>query len=236
PAKSGIPAADIGAGMYAFSAILSALYDRERTGSGVALDISLFDAMIEWMGYPLYYAGYSGSRPARSGMSHAAIAPYGAFTVGDGTEFVISVQNHREWVLFCERVLRRPHMLEDDRFATGSRRVENRTALDNEIEGVFSRLTGIQLEQRLTAAGIAHARRRELDEVLNHPQLAARDRFTKVGSPAGALNAVLPVITYPHRPPRLGPVPAIGQQTDDILTELGFTAVERAGWRADGVI
>jgi len=220
PAKSGIPAADIGAGMYAFSGILAALYERERTGTGTDLEVSLFDALVEWMGYPLYYAAYGGTPPARAGTDHAAIAPYGTFTAGDGTEVVLAVQNEREWEQFCERVLERPDLAADERFAGGARRVANRTALHAEIDGVFARLTGEQVTARLEAARVAHARRRELAEVLAHPQLAARDRWTEVGSPVGPLRAVLPPITLPGRRPRMDRVPALGEHTAAILREL----------------
>ena len=226
PAKSGIPAADIGAGMYAFSGILSALYDRERTGIGTELEVSLFDSLVEWMGYPLYYAGYGGTPPARTGTSHAAIAPYGTFAAGDGTEIVLSVQNEREWAAFCEHAVRRPDWVTDERFDTGSGRVTHREALEREITAVFATLTGEELEKRLTAGRIAHARRRELPEVLAHPQLTARGRFAEVGSPVGPLSATLPPITVPGRPPRMDPIPALGEHTDAVLAEFGFDPAE----------
>ena len=220
PAKSGIPAADIGAGMYAFSGILAALYERERTGLGSDLEVSLFDALVEWMGYPLYYAGYGGTPPARAGTDHAAIAPYGTFAAGDGTEVVLAIQNEREWAQFCARVLERPELAADERFDSGARRVAHRPALHAEIDAVFAALTGTQVTERLRAARIAHARRRELDEVLDHPQLAARDRWTTVDSPVGPLRAVLPPITLPGRHPRMDGVPALGEHTEAILREL----------------
>ncbi|MEA5361110.1 CaiB/BaiF CoA-transferase family protein [Amycolatopsis sp., V23-08] len=224
PAKSGIPAADIGAGMYAFSGILSALYDRERTGAGTELEVSLFDSLVEWMGFPLYYAGYGGTPPPRTGTSHPAIAPYGTFTAGDGTELVLAVQNDREWAAFCEHAVERPGWVSDARFATGSARVAHRGELEEEIGTIFAALTGPQLEERLTAGRIAHARRRELPDVLAHPQLTARDRFAEVGTPAGPVRATLPPITVPGRAPRMDAVPALGEHTDAVLTEFGFDA------------
>ena len=220
PAKSGIPAADIGAGMYAFSGILAALYERERTGVGTDLEVSLFDALVEWMGYPLYYAGYGGTPPARAGTDHAAIAPYGTFAAGDGTEVVLAIQNEREWAQFCTQVLQRPDLATDARFDSGARRVAHRPALHTEIDAVFAALTGAQVTERLAGARIAHARRRELAEVLDHPQLAARDRWTTVDSPVGPLRAVLPPITLPGRQPRMGAVPALGEHTEAVLREL----------------
>jgi crotonobetainyl-CoA:carnitine CoA-transferase CaiB-like acyl-CoA transferase len=217
PAKSGIPAADIGAGMYAFSGILAALYDRERTGAGTHLEISLFDALVEWMGFPLQYTAGSGSPPRRTGTSHAAIAPYGTFAAGDGTEVVLGVQNEREWEAFCATVLGRPELAADERFRTGALRVEHRPALHAEIDAVFGGLTGEQVTARLSEARIAYARRREVAEVLEHPQLAARGRWTQVGSPAGPLRTLLPPITFDGRPPRIDPIPAVGEHTDAIL-------------------
>jgi crotonobetainyl-CoA:carnitine CoA-transferase CaiB-like acyl-CoA transferase len=220
PAKSGIPAADIGAGMYAFSGILSALYERERTGQGTDLEVSLFDSLVEWMGYPLYYAGYGGTAPKRTGTSHAAIAPYGTFSAGDGTDVVLSIQNEREWATFCEVVLGRPEVATDPRFASGRARVENRPDLHAEIDTVFTGLTGDELVARLVEARIAHARQREVGEVLEHPQLAARDRWTEVGSPVGPLRALRPPITVAGRTARMDPVPAVGEHTDAVLAWL----------------
>ncbi|MGD9528428.1 CaiB/BaiF CoA transferase family protein [Pseudonocardia sp.] len=222
PAKAGIPAADIGAGMYAFSAVLAALYDRERTGVGTHLEISLFDALVEWMGFPLYYTGYGGTPPPRTGTSHSAIAPYGTFTAGDGTEVVLSIQNEREWAAFCSGVLERPGMATDPRFDTGARRVANRPALHAGIDAVLDGLTGAEFLGRLAAAGIAHARRREVAEVLEHPQLDGR--WTAVGSPVGELRALPPPIGFPGRPARMDPVPALGEHTDAILAWLAASA------------
>ncbi|MEJ3654676.1 CaiB/BaiF CoA-transferase family protein [Actinomycetes bacterium KLBMP 9759] len=217
PAKAGIPAADISAGMYAFSGILAALYDRERTGAGTHLDISLFDSLVEWMGFPLHYTAGSGTPPRRTGTSHAAIAPYGTFTAEDGTEVVLGIQNEREWAAFCAGVLGRAELATDPRFATGEARVRHRDALHAEIDAVFATLSGEQVVGRLVAARIAYGRRREVAEVLTHPQLEARGRWTQVGSPAGPIPSLLPPITFPGRPPRMDPVPAVGEHTDAIL-------------------
>jgi itaconate CoA-transferase len=217
PAKSGIPAADIGAGMYAFSGILAALYDRERTGAGTHLEISLFDALVEWMGFPLHYTAGSGAPPMRTGTSHAAIAPYGTFAAGDGTEVVLGIQNEREWEAFCASVLRRPGLAGDERFRTGALRVRHRPELHAEIDAVLARLTGEEVVARLAGARIAYGRRREVAEVLDHPQLAARKRWAEVGSPAGPIRSLMPPITLPGRPPRLDPIPDVGEHTDAIL-------------------
>ena len=226
PAKSGIPAADIGAGMYAFSGILSALYDRERTGQGTELEVSLFDSLVEWMGFPLYYAGYGGTPPPRTGTSHPAIAPYGTFAAGDGTEIVLAVQNEREWAAFCEHAVERPEWVTDERYATGSARVAHRPELEREIDAIFARLTGTELESRLSRGRIAHARRRDLPDVLAHPQLTARDRFAEVATPGGPVRATLPPITVAGRTQRMDPVPALGEHTDAVLAEFGFDAAD----------
>nr|WP_297426709.1 CaiB/BaiF CoA-transferase family protein [uncultured Actinotalea sp.] len=222
PAKAGIPAADIGAGMYAFSGILTALYERERTGQGTALEVSLFDSLVEWMGYPLYYAAYSGQAPRRTGTSHAAIAPYGSYRAGDGVELVISIQNEREWTSFCSEVLGRPEVADDPRFSTASRRVRHREDLDDVIEEVLRGLSGAELEERLTIASIAHARQRRVEDVLEHPQLRERDRWRTVGSPAGELRAILPPVTVAGREPRMDPIPQVGEHTEAVLARAGF--------------
>jgi itaconate CoA-transferase len=217
PAKSGIPAADIGAGMYAFSGVLAALYDRERTGTGAHVEVSLFDALVEWMGFPLQYTAGSGAPPPRTGTSHPAIAPYGTFASGDGTEVVLGIQNEREWQAFCTTVLRRPELADDERFRTGALRVAHRPDLHAEIDDVFGRLTGAEVVDRLAQARIASARRREVAEVLEHPQLSARQRWTEVGSPVGPVRTLLPPLTLHGRPPRLDPIPDVGEHTEEIL-------------------
>jgi itaconate CoA-transferase len=220
PAKAGIPTADIGAGMYAFSGILAALYERERTGVGTEVEVSLFDSLTEWMGYPLYYTEYGGTPPKRTGTSHAAIAPYGTFAAGDGTEVVLSIQNEREWTAFCADVLRTPGLATDPRFDTGSGRVAEREALQAEIDAVLKTLTGEVFLDRLAGAKIAHARQREVADVLTHPQLGARDRWTEVDSPVGPLRALRPPITLPGRPARMGRIPDVGEHTDAVLAWL----------------
>ncbi|PSK65409.1 Acetyl-CoA:oxalate CoA-transferase [Micromonospora sp. MH33] len=234
PAKSGIPAADIGAGMYGFAGILSALYDRERTGEGTKLDISLFDSLIEWMGYPLYYTRYGGAAPSRTGTSHAAIAPYGTYACADGQKYVLSIQNEREWKAFCDVVLDMPELAEDSRFDTGSRRVSNRVELDTLINQQLSRIDGATFAERLNSARIANARQREVADVIDHPQLTARHRWREIGTPAGPIQATLPAITVEGREPRMEPIPSVGQHTHDLLEELGYNAVDIRALKRDG--
>src|SRR5215213_1408245 len=182
PSKVGISVADIAAGMYAYSGILSALLRRERTGEGATLEVSMLEALGEWMGFPAYFAGYGGEEPRRSGASHAAIVPYGPFECGDGEVIFLGIQNEREWKKFCEEVLGRDGMAEDERFSSNSRRVENRDELHAEIESVFARLSENEAIERLEEASIANARLRTVQQFLDHPQLKARDCWREVES------------------------------------------------------
>ena len=236
PSKVGISIADIAAGMYAFSGILAALLRRERTGEGAALEVSLFDAVAEWMGYPAYYTGYGGGAPARTGARHAAIAPYGPYVAGDGKAVYFGIQNDREWARFCERVLGRPELAVDPRFSSNASRVEHQAALDEVIATSFAPLTAAAAIERLDAAGIANARMNTVREFLDHPQLAARNRWRHVDSPVGPLRALVPPFTLDGQEPRMDAIPAVGQHTDAILGELGFDAATIAAWRASGIV
>jgi itaconate CoA-transferase len=222
PSKSGIAVADIAAGMYAFSSILAALFRRERRGEGASIEVSLFEALAEWMGFPAYYAMYGDKEPPRSGASHASIAPYGPFACAGGEVIFLGIQNEREWEKFCEVVLERAELTEDARFSTNSERLANREALDREIEKTFGRLSAEELIEKLEEAGIANARLRSVREFLDHPQLRARDRWREVGSPAGTLHALLPPGLPADAEPVMNPIPEVGQHTDSILAELGY--------------
>ena len=226
PAKAGIPVADIAAGMYALSAILAALLRRSRTGQGATLDITMFEALGEWMGFPAYFTAYGGSQPPRSGAHHATIAPYGPFATGDGGNVFLSVQNEREFARFCELVLRQKALSSDPRFATAPARMENRDALHREIERVFSALSAAQVLERLEQAGIANARLNTMAEFWRHPQLEARGRWAKVGSPVGELDALRPPFNLSEFAPRMDPIPALGEHSRAILAELGYAATE----------
>jgi itaconate CoA-transferase len=236
PSKAGISVADIAAGMYAYAGILSALYQRERTGKGARVEVSMLEALAEWMGFPLYYAHYSGSAPPRTGSSHATIYPYGPFRVGDGRSVMLGVQNEREWPAFCALVLGRPEVASDPRFDSNSRRVANREALARILDEAFAALTVEQVVARLEAAQIASARINEVEEVWSHPQLAARDRWREVKTPAGAIAALLPPATLSTSEARMDAVPALGEHTDAVLSELGFSPAEIAALRAEGVV
>ena len=236
PAKVGISVADISAGMYAYSGILTALIARSSTGHGTTVDVSLFDALSEWMGQPAYYTAYGGTPPPRSGSNHASIAPYGPFRAGDGGSVYLGIQNAREWARFCADVLQRPELAGDDRFKTNTLRVVNRESLHAAIESAFSPLTTDAVTDRLAAAGIAWARLNTVDEFLNHPQLAGRNAWRDIGSPAGPLRAMIPPVRMDGVEPVMGDVPALGQHTDAILDELGVARETIAAWRQEGAI
>ena len=220
PSKVGISAADIAAGMYAYTGILTALYMRERTGEGAAFEVSLLEALGEWMGFPAYFTGYGGSQPPRTGASHAAIAPYGPFEAGDGRVVFLGLQNEREWLRFCEAVLERPELETDPRFDTNSRRVENGEELDEAIDGAFKDLSSEEVISRLDEARIANARMRTVQEFLDHPQLEARDRWREVDSPVGPIRALVPPVTMQGVESVMEPIPEVGEHTDAILEEL----------------
>jgi itaconate CoA-transferase len=236
PTKVGISVADISAGMYAYSGILLALYHREHTGVGASFEVSLFDALGEWMAQPAYFAAYGGSPPPRSGASHASIAPYGPFVSQDQQTVFLGVQNEREWGVFCECVLERPDLAVDTRFNTNVRRVSNREALDAAIQTVFAHLTAEQIEARLDSVQIATARLRSLREFWEHPQLWARGRWREAQSPVGPLRMLLPPITMADVEPRMDPIPAVGEHTTAILQALGYSEETITHLRAESVI
>lgn len=235
PSKVGVSIADIAAGMYAFSGILAALLRRTTTGEGAALDVSMFEALAEWMGYPAYYA-QGGTPLTRTGASHAAIAPYGPYVAGDGKAVMLGLQNEREWARFCTDVLRRPELALDARFGTNAGRVANRAALDAAITVAFAPLSAADVEVRLDAAQIATARMNTVEQFLDHSQLAARDRWRTVGSPVGPIRALRPPFGFDDVEPRMDPIPAVGEHTAAILAELGIDDATAADWRRRGIV
>lgn len=221
PSKVGISIADIAAGMYAYSGILSALLRRERGGGGATIEVPMLEALGEWMGFPYNYAEYGGSQPPRSGASHAAIAPYGPFHCAEQQQIFLGVQNEREWARLCDQVLLRPELATDPRFVRNSERVRNRAELTAYLEAVFSRLPIDEVERRLEAAQIANARLRDMAEFSAHPQLEARDRWRTYDSPAGPLRTLRPPGMLDDQEPVLGPVPEVGEHTEAVLAEFG---------------
>jgi itaconate CoA-transferase len=236
PSKVGISIADISCGMYAYSGILTALLVRSKTGEGVALETSLFDSLGEWMSYATYYTTYGGTPPPRTGASHATIAPYGPVRAGDNKVVYLGLQNEREWKKFCEVVLQNPQLASDPRFDSNANRVRNRPHLDRAIEEVFLKLTAAEIIARLETAQIANGRMNTVQEFSEHPQHDARNRWGTVESPVGTLKALFPPVTMENVEPVMNGIPALGQQTDAILDELGFDPREIAKWRTAGVI
>ncbi len=228
PSKSGISVADIAAGMYAYTNILAALMLRGKTGKGSHIDVSMLEAMGEWMGYPMYYAYDGAPPPPRTGASHASIYPYGPFQAGDGKTVMLGLQNEREWKAFCDTVLLQPDIAIDARFDSNAQRNANRAALQTVIVETFAALTAPQVVARLEAAGIANARVNDMADLWQHPQLQARERWRTVATPAGDVPALLPPGVNNAFDYRMEPVPAVGQHNAAILAELGWSAEQAA--------
>ncbi|MFI0777546.1 CaiB/BaiF CoA transferase family protein [Streptomyces sp. NPDC021212] len=219
PARPGISIADIAGGMYAYTGILTALYERERTGAGTDLSVSLLDALGEWMGHPYFAQAYGGGGVVRSGARHPSISPYGAYACGDGAQVFLSVQNDREWITLCERVVGRPELTRDPRFADNPLRRTHDEELTAELERSFADHTADGLVALLDGAGIANARLRDVAGLADHPQLAARERWGEFGSPVGPLRGLLPPVEVAGRQAALRPVPALGEHTESVRAE-----------------
>lgn len=236
PSKAGPSIADIAAGMYAYSSILAALLQRQRTGRGQHLDISMLESLVEWMNYPLYYAFEGAAPPSRTGASHATIYPYGPFPAGDDRTVMLGLQNEREWIAFCKTVLQHPELANDERFATNSRRSAARKELREIIVRAFAALTADEVVERLDAAAIANAQVNDMHAVWKHPQLKSRGRWRDVDTPAGHVPALLPPGSWEDGDPRMDPVPALGQHSASILAELGYSDDQVAHLRVTGAI
>jgi len=231
PSKAGLPIADIAAGMYAYSRILAALLQREKTGLGQHLDISMLESLVEWMGYPLYYAFDGAAPPPRTGASHATIYPYGPFPAGDGKTVMLGLQNEREWGAFCAKVMLQPDLATEPRFASNSKRSAAREELRGLIIRAFAALSADEVLRRLDDAQIANAQVNDMHDVWQHPQLRARKRWREIDSPSGRIPALLPPGSWDDQEPRMDCVPALGQHTDAILASLGLSADAIAGLR-----
>ncbi|KFF97593.1 carnitine dehydratase [Streptomyces scabiei] len=236
-ARVGVSVADIAAGMYAYSGILTALFTRATTGVVRAVEVSLFEALAEWLNQPAYYTGFGGTQPPRIGTQHATIAPYGAYTAADGKDVLFSVQNEREWAALCDRFLGLPGLAADPRFATGSDRVAHREELNAIVAERFGELDGEEATKLLDEGGIANAGVNDMKKFLAHPVLSGRERWRSVRIPGGAMvPALLPPADLAGLVPRMDPVPAIGEHTECLLAELGYSTADIDGLRADRVI
>ena len=239
PSKAGNSIADIAAGMYAYSSILAALMQRDKrggTGKGSHIDISMLEALTEWMGFPMYYAYQGAAPPPRSAAAHATIYPYGPFAAGDGGTVMLGLQNEREWQLFCGVVLAQPALANDLRFDSNARRNANRDALEAIILNTFASLSTTQVLAKLDEAQIANARMNSMAGVWAHPQLQARERWRTVATPAGNIPALLPPGRISSFDYRMDAVPAVGQHTQAILRELGQGEADIAALQQAGAI
>ena len=234
--RAGISVADIAAGMYAYSSILAALIQRGRTGRGSHIDVSMLEALTEWMGNPLYYGMDGQAQAPRSGASHPSIYPYGPFATGDGKTVLFGLQNEREWTTFCAAVLQRPELATDERFDANAKRSAHRDSLRALIEDLFAPLTAEQVVARLDEAGIGNARVNQISDVWHHEQLKARDRWTKVMTPAGPMPALKPPANSDAFEYRMDAVPSLGQHSDAILAGLGYSPEQTAQLRARKII
>jgi crotonobetainyl-CoA:carnitine CoA-transferase CaiB-like acyl-CoA transferase len=221
PVKAGISVADIAAGMYAYSGVLTALYEREKTGTGSTVEVAMLEALGEWMSQPYLYTVYGGQPPRRTGARHVSISPYGPYQTGDGQIF-LGLQNEREWAVLCREVLRQPELAKDPRFTTNTDRVTNDAELTHVIETALATMSADEVIAVLDSAGIATARLRTPAEFAAHPQLSARDRWRDVDTPSGPVRALLPPVTVPGREAAMGAVPALGEHTAAVLAELGL--------------
>ncbi|MEU8681722.1 CaiB/BaiF CoA-transferase family protein [Streptomyces sp. NPDC048611] len=235
-ARAGVSVADIAAGMYAYSGVLTSLYTRAVSGVARPVEVSLFEALAEWMNQPAYYTRFSGTQPPRLGTQHATIAPYGAYPAADGQEVLFSIQNEREWAALCEQFLKRPDLVDDPRFATGPDRVAHRDALNALVAERFRQLDSREAEELLDAAGIANAGVNDVAQFLDHPVLRERDRWRDVRIPGGTVPALLPPVDLAGTGHRMDPVPAVGEHTASILAELGHGAADIERLRADHVV
>ena len=236
PSKVGISIADIATGMYAYSGILTALLQRAKTGEGGRVEVTMLEALGEWMNYPLYYTHFSGAAPPRTGPDHATIVPYGRFRAGDGKEVMFGIQNEREWAAFCDRILQQPALAANPRYDSNVRRNERRAEITALVNEVFSTFKAEEVVAKLDAAGIASARINSPEEVWNHPQFTARSRWREVESPVGVIPALLPPAGVSGVEPRMDPIPELGAHTDAILGELGYAQGEIEALRTAGAI
>ena len=236
PSKAGNSIADIAAGMYAYTNVLAALLQREKTGKGSVIDVSMLESLSEWMSFPLYYAYDGADAPPRNGASHATIYPYGPFKAGDGKTVMLGLQNEREWAQFCETVLEKPELAIDERFDKNFKRNERRAELLQIIDACFSKLSSTELFARLEKAQIANAHLNDMAGLWQHDQLKARNRWTEIGTPNGQIPALLPPGLNNSYQYRMDPIPAVGQHTESILKELGIDSATIEAMRSSNAI
>ena len=236
PAKVSVPIADLAVSMYATSGILAALYERERTGRGQVLDVSMFESLLSWLGYFPHHFWHRGEEPERVGMRHHFVTPYGPYLASDGVYVNLAVATALDWTVFCQQVIERPDLLDDAKFATSELRRANRVVLEKLIEKIFLTRPAAEWLQRLETARLPHGIVRGIAQVLSHPQTLARHMIQQVASPVGEVPVIASALRMSDSPPRLDPVPDLGADTEAILNELGFSSEEIAAMKADQTI
>lgn len=236
PAKAGIPVADIGAAMYAYSSVLAALYDRGRSGVGAAIEVSLFDAASEWMGYAMNYTLGTGTAQEPLGLSAPSVAPYGAYPTRDGQTLVVGTTNDREWQRLALQVLARPDLAEDPSLTRNADRVRQRAVVDAAVAAWVITQDLESAQTILDKAAIGNGRLNGVQDLIEHPQHRARDRWREVETPAGPVPALVPPPTSDSWDIGMGPVPALGEHTDLVLRDLDYSPAEIAELRATGVV
>ena len=236
PAKVGPPVADLASGMYAALGIVMALYQRERTGSGQRIDVSMFDSLLSWLGYFPHHYWHRGELPTRVGMRHHYITPYGPFVARDGKYVSFAVASPRDWEVFCGDVLENTELRDAPEYRTAELRREHRAELEATVEDAFLQRDSSEWEERLDAAGLPYGAILNIDEVLDHPQVAAREMVRQIDTPVGEAPVVANPLKLSNSPARYDRVPDLGQDTDAVLTELGYSPEEIAQLRADGAI
>jgi itaconate CoA-transferase len=236
PAKVGISVGDIGAAVYGLTGTLAALYQRQLTGRGQVVETSLFDALAEWMGYPAYFTLYGGEPPARAGVRHATVVPYGSYRCGDGLFVNLAVQTEVQWTAFCTIVCERPEWIDDPRFSTSPQRRINRAVLEREIESALSQQSRDEVTRRLEEADIPYGDVNSIEQFLDHPQLSTRERWREVNSPSGPIKAILPPFSFEGVECAMDDIPEVGEHTDSVLSQLGFDDSQIAEFRASGAV
>lgn len=235
-AKVGISVGDVGAGVYGAMSTLAALHERQASGQGRLVETSLFDALSEWMGYPAYYTMYGGTPPARAGVRHATVVPYGSYRCGDGQAVLLAVQTEAQWANFCSVVCEHPEWIADERFNSSPQRRINRGELESLIEQALAAFDRAEVTQRLEAADVPYGDLNEVDQFVKHPQLKGRDRWREVESPVGPLQGLLPPMTLEGFDGRMDAIPSVGQHTDEILSELGYNNYAISRLHAEGAV
>ena len=236
PAKAGIPIADIAAGMYAALGILLALYQREKTGRGQFIDVSMFDSILSWLGYFPHHYWHAGEEAGRTGMRHHYVTPYGPYLAADGQYVNLAVASAQDWEIFCLKVIERPDLLRDPRFATVEERRKNRTVLEDAIEKIFLQRDHEHWLEQLKKAELPHGEVRGIAEVLAHPQVAARRLIREADSPVGPVPVVASALKMSDSPARYDRIPGLGEDSDAILRELNYDNSAIASFQRNKVI